>query len=35
MAEDWARVTIKETPYWSDGMSDEEYEEEKRFGSSK
>ena len=24
MPEDWARGTIKETPFWRDGMSDEE-----------
>lgn len=30
MAEDWARGTIKETPFWRDGMSVEEYEEEKK-----
>ena len=31
MAEDWARGTIKETPFWRDGMSVEEYEEERNY----
>ena len=31
VAEDWARGTIKETPFWRDGMSVEEYEEERNY----
>ena len=31
MAEDWARGTIEETPFWRDGMSVEEYEEERNY----
>ena len=34
MAEDWARGTIKETPFWRDGMSVEEYEEERNYHCS-
>lgn len=28
MAEDWARATLKEAPFWRDGMTPEEYDKE-------
>ena len=31
MAEDWARATLKEVPFWRDGMSVEEYERERDY----
>lgn len=29
--EDWARETLKEAPYWRDGMTPEEYEIERDY----
>ena len=31
MGDDWARSTLKEAPFWRDGMSVEEYEEERDY----
>ncbi len=28
LEEDWARGTLKEAPFWRDGMTPEEYDEE-------
>lgn len=28
MEKDWARGTLKEAPFWRDGMTPEEYDEE-------
>lgn len=29
--EDWATPTLKEAPYWREGMSPEEYDEEREY----
>ena len=31
MYEDWATPTMKEAPYWRDGMSPDEYEAEREY----
>lgn len=31
MEEDWATPTLKEVPFWRDGMTPEEYEEERTY----
>ena len=31
MEEDWATPTLKEAPFWKDGMTPEEYDEEREY----
>lgn len=31
MSDDWATATLKEVPYWRDGMTPEEYEKERNY----
>ncbi len=31
LADDWATGTLKETPFWRDGMTPEEYEIERNY----
>lgn len=32
--DDWATATLKEAPYWRDGMTPEEYENERDYFNS-
>lgn len=34
MTEEWATGTLKEAPFWRNGMSTEEYEEEREYFNS-